>query len=56
VTDPLFVDPTSGNFNVEPDSPALKLGFEPIDISRVGPRGWRFSTADSRPGCMQATI
>ena len=36
--DPLFVDPKNGNFSLKPESPALKLGFQPIDISRVGPR------------------
>jgi hypothetical protein len=38
VADPLFVDPKSGNFSLKPESPARKLGFKPIDISRVGPR------------------
>ena len=38
IADPLFVDPASGNFSLKPDSPALKLGFKPIDISTVGPR------------------
>jgi len=36
--DPLFVDPTKYNFNLQPGSPALKLGFIPIDTSQVGPR------------------
>ena len=31
VADPLFTDPTSGDFSLRPESPALKLlGFEPI--------------------------
>jgi hypothetical protein len=34
----LFVDPENGDFTLKPDSPALKLGFEPIDVSKVGPR------------------
>ncbi len=38
VADPLFVDPKNGNFSLKPESPALKLGFQPIDISRVGPQ------------------
>ena len=38
IADPLFVDPENGNFNLRPDSPALKIGFKPIDISNVGPR------------------
>ncbi|WP_146457340.1 right-handed parallel beta-helix repeat-containing protein [Rubripirellula tenax] len=34
--DPLFVDPAQGDFRLQPNSPALKLGFEPIDLSKVG--------------------
>ncbi len=36
--DPLFLDPEAGDFTLRPDSPALKLGFKPIDMSGVGPR------------------
>jgi hypothetical protein len=35
-TDPLFVDPANGDFRVKPNSPALKLGFVPFDISNAG--------------------
>jgi hypothetical protein len=38
VADPLLVDPKNGDFSLKPESPALKLGFKPIDISTVGPR------------------
>ena len=38
IADPLFVDPAGGDFSLKPDSPALKLGFKPIDISTAGPR------------------
>jgi parallel beta-helix repeat protein len=38
LADPLFVDPDKGDFTLKPDSPALKLGFSPIDVSNVGPR------------------
>ena len=38
VTDPLFVDIAKADFRLQKDSPALKLGFEPIDLSQVGPR------------------
>ena len=38
IADPRFVNPGSGNFALRPDSPAWKLGFKPIDVSRVGPR------------------
>ena len=36
--DPLFVDPANGDFRLKPGSPALKLGFVPIDISQIGLR------------------
>jgi len=38
VANPKFRDPKAGDFTLGDDSPALKLGFEPIDLSRVGPR------------------
>jgi hypothetical protein len=38
IADPLFVAPEKGDFTLKPDSPALKLGFQPIDVSKVGPR------------------
>jgi hypothetical protein len=34
--DPLFVDPENGDFSLQPDSPALKMGFVPIDVSKIG--------------------
>lgn len=43
VADPMFVNPKAGDFRLHPDSPALALGFEPIDISRAGlygPSSW----------------
>jgi hypothetical protein len=36
--DPKFANPAEDDFSLAPDSPALKLGFRPIDISTVGPR------------------
>ena len=33
---PLFVDPAGGDFSFRPDSPALKLGIEPLDVSKMG--------------------
>ncbi len=36
--DPLFVDPANGDFRLKPESPALKLGFVPIDLSQIGLR------------------
>jgi len=38
IADPLFVAPEKFDFRLKPDSPALKLGFQPIDLSTVGPR------------------
>jgi len=38
VADPLFVDPINGDFGLKPDSPALKLGIQPISAKDVGPR------------------
>jgi hypothetical protein len=37
-SDPLFVDPENGDFRLKPESPALKMGFVPIDLSLVGLR------------------
>ena len=34
--DPLFVDPANGDFRLQPNSPALKLGIKPLDLSNVG--------------------
>ena len=36
IADPMFVDPANDNYNLHPDSPAIKLGFKPIDLSRIG--------------------
>jgi len=36
--DPLFVDASSYDFRLRDDSPALDMGFEPIDVMAVGPR------------------
>jgi hypothetical protein len=34
--DPLFIDVAAGDLRLEENSPALKLGFEPIDLTEVG--------------------
>lgn len=38
IADPRFVDPKRYNFALKPDSPALRLGFRPIDARGVGPQ------------------
>jgi hypothetical protein len=38
IADPLFVAPDQFNFALRPDSPAVKLGFKPIDLRTVGVR------------------
>jgi hypothetical protein len=39
VVDPRFVNPEAGNFDLHPDSPALELGFEPLDYEKAGVYG-----------------
>jgi hypothetical protein len=34
--DPLFVDPAGGDFGFRAGSPALALGIEPLDVSKMG--------------------
>ncbi len=36
IDDPAFVDPSAGDYSLKPESPALKLGFKPIDTSQIG--------------------
>jgi hypothetical protein len=38
MADPKFADPANGDFTLAEDSPALALGFKPIDLSEIGPR------------------
>lgn len=46
IADPLFVASRQGDFRLKPGSPAGKIGFVPIDTSRVGP----LPDANARPG------
>ncbi|MBM3501944.1 MAG: hypothetical protein FJX74_25095, partial [Armatimonadetes bacterium] len=36
VADPLFVSPRTGDYRLQPDSPALKPGFQPIPFEQIG--------------------
>lgn len=36
--DPLFADPFNHDFTLAENSPAFDIGFEPIDVSDIGPR------------------
>jgi hypothetical protein len=38
LADPLFEDVAKADFRLRPQSPARKLGFVPLELSRVGPR------------------
>lgn len=37
VADPLFVDRNGGDLRLQPNSPALQLGFKPLPYNRIGP-------------------
>lgn len=37
IAEPGFVDPAHDNYDLKPDSPALRLGFVPIDAGLIGP-------------------
>ena len=36
IDDPGFVDPKNDNFQLKPNSPALKTGFKPFDVTQAG--------------------
>jgi Right handed beta helix region len=38
VADPRFLDPDHDDYRLQPDSPALGLGFHPFDLGAAGPR------------------
>lgn len=41
IADPGFIAPEDDDYRLRPDSPAFKLGFKPIDTSRIGLKGYR---------------
>ena len=41
VADPLFVDPPNDDYRLKLGSPAFKLGFQPIELERIGTQGYR---------------
>jgi hypothetical protein len=59
IADPLFVDPARGDFRLQPDSPAAKIGFQPFDYSQAGlygddawvaiPRGFTYPPVEFAP-------
>lgn len=38
IADPMFVNASNFDFRLRPESPALKIGFQQIDMTTVGPR------------------
>jgi len=39
IADPLFVDPEQNDYRLQPDSPALDIGFKPFDLNEAGVYG-----------------
>jgi len=37
IADPMFVDPEKDDYRLKAESPALKLGFQPIPVEKIGP-------------------
>jgi hypothetical protein len=49
IADPLFTDPKAGDFRLKPESPALKLGFQPFDYTKAGRNAPPVLTKDLPP-------
>jgi len=49
IADPRFVDVANDDFRLQDDSPALKIGFKPFDISKAGRQGPAVLTKDLPP-------
>src|ERR1035438_9789153 len=41
IIDPLFVNAGNFDFRLRPESPALKMGFHQIDMTKIGIASWR---------------
>jgi hypothetical protein len=39
IADPLFVDPEQNDYRLQPNSPALEIGFKPFDLDEAGVYG-----------------
>ncbi len=55
VADPMFADPAKDDYRLKAGSPALDLGFRPIPVEQIGPRGdrrvgWPILSVVTRPG------
>lgn len=37
IADPLFLNAAKDDYRLQPDSPAFKLGFQPIPVEKIGP-------------------
>jgi hypothetical protein len=37
IADPLFVNAAQDDYRLQPNSPAFKLGFQPIPVEKIGP-------------------
>ena len=38
LADPRFIDPAQDDLRLQPDSPALRLGFQPVPFEKIGIR------------------